>query len=78
MQTIEGPADLAHIAEVLDTVNALLPKIEDDNLAHRAAALQGYLALSRAFPDKDYHQILAKTLSDLEVALQKHRVKQDI
>jgi hypothetical protein len=78
MQTIERTADLTHISEVLDTANALLPQIEDENLAHRAAALRGYLALSRAFPEKDYHQILEKTLSDLEAVIRQHTGKQAI
>jgi hypothetical protein len=64
--------DISHVSEVLEVANTILRRHQNDELVQKTFLLQGYLEMSRTYPERDYNEVLHKALADLTAAVHLH------
>ena len=58
--------DMSHVSEVLEVASSILRRHRDDELVQKMFLLQGYLEMSRMYPERDCNEVLHKALADCE------------
>ena len=61
--------EMNQVTEILELAHMILRRHRDHDLAQKIMTLQGYLELTRLYPDRSYDDVIPKAFDELLTAL---------